>query len=324
MRPERSHSSITDEGTERSQAALERRIGLRELRAFVTVADAGSFRGGAGRVRYTQSAVSHQIAALETALGVELFVRPGGRGKISLTPSGEVAYRHARRALAAVETMAADARHDRANATVVRVGSFGTASAELLPAALVTFSRECPGVEVVMSKATETSELISSLVRGDLDVAFVLNPPDDPRIEVVSLDDDPWVILTSTEHPVTASEGAGFEALDGARLVAWNLHWNSQAELEDALARRGIRPDVVYRTDDNLALQRLVSAGLGHACIGRLAAKSAADPKLRWFQPPESIVHRRIALAYPRERDIPTAVKSLVDAVRTQSLPGQQ
>ncbi|MGA8338455.1 MAG: LysR family transcriptional regulator, partial [Solirubrobacteraceae bacterium] len=84
----------------RSTNSIVNRVELRELRALVAVADHDSFRAGAAALGYTQSAVSHQIAELERAAGTSLFTRPGGRGRIRLTPAGEAAYRHARRALA--------------------------------------------------------------------------------------------------------------------------------------------------------------------------------------------------------------------------------
>ena len=64
-----------------------------------------------------------------------------------------------------------------------------------------------------------------------------------------------------------------------------------------AWRRRGIKPRVVYRTDDNLALQRLVAAGLGHACVGRLAAERAIDPSLTWVAPPDILSPRTVALS---------------------------
>src|SRR5918992_6233169 len=78
-------------------------VDLRALRALVAIADAGSFRAAATRLGYSQSAISHRIAALERSLGVALFARPGGRGGVSLTTDGQAAYAHARRAIAAVE-----------------------------------------------------------------------------------------------------------------------------------------------------------------------------------------------------------------------------
>ena len=74
--------------------------------------------------------------------------------------------------------------------------------------------------------------------------------------------------------------------------MAWARRWRGQAELEDGWARRGIAPRIVYRTDDNLALQRLVAAGLGHACIGRVAASRAVDPALTWLEPRRGHGHR--------------------------------
>jgi DNA-binding transcriptional LysR family regulator len=72
-------------------------VDLRGLRALVAVADFGSFSAAAGELGYTQSAISHQVAELERALGASLFTRPGGRGAVSLTRAGEAAYLHARR-----------------------------------------------------------------------------------------------------------------------------------------------------------------------------------------------------------------------------------
>ncbi len=295
-------------------------IGLRELRALVAVADTGSFRRAAERLTYTQSAVSHQIAVLEAALGASLFTRPGGRAAISLTAAGRGAYRHARRALVAVEAMAAEARvADQPGPARIRMGAFRTAAAELLPAALLAFSEERPGVEVLVSETTESQDLITSLARGELDLAFVLNPQPDERVETIPLVEDPWVILTQRDNPISDDPHPSFDILDGARLVAWHLRWRTQAQLEDILAQRNINPVVVHRTDDNLALQRLVAVGLGHACIGRLAARSTVDPRLTWLQPREELVTRQLALCYPREREVSGAVMALAAAVRSQA-----
>jgi DNA-binding transcriptional LysR family regulator len=88
--------------------------------------------------------------------------------------------------------------------------------------------------------------------------------------------------------------------------------------LEDAWRRRAIRPRVVYRTDDNLALQRLVAAGFGHACLDRLGATGVVEPSLTWLEPREILMQRTIALCLPRHRDLSLAAVTLMDSVRTQ------
>jgi DNA-binding transcriptional LysR family regulator len=304
---------------ERSTTSITNRVELRELRALVAVADRGSFRDGAASLGYTQSAVSHQIAQLERAAGTVLFTRPGGRGRIALTAAGEAAYRHARRALAEVDALdaalGATRRGDRA---VVRVGVFQTAAAELLPTALALLREEWPGIEVVLSQTDEDPRTVEWIAQGRLDLALRINQESDERIEVIRLFDDPWVILTRRDSELAGVDQPSFDLLDGADVVAWTTGWGIQGELEAAWRRRGIRPHIVYRTDDNLALQRLVAAGLGHACIGRLAAERAVEPSLTWLQPLESLTPRVVSLCHPRTRDLAEAAAALSTALRGQ------
>src|SRR5258705_3703220 len=83
----------------RSIQPIKNGLGLRELQAVLAVADLGSFRAAAAALGFTQSALSHQVSALEAALGQSLFDRPGGRAAVRLTRAGEAVCRRARRAL---------------------------------------------------------------------------------------------------------------------------------------------------------------------------------------------------------------------------------
>jgi len=292
---------------------------LRGLRALVAVADTGSFRGAAAQLGYTQSAVSHQIGELERALGTPLFVRPGGRGQVSLTRAGEAAYLHARRTFAELHALEASVRGALGTQrTVVRVGLFQTAAAELLPAALQLLREEWPGIEVVLTEPGDNPQLVDWLAHGRVDLAITINQPPDDRIELIRLFEDPWVILTRRDSPLASAEHPSFDLLDGADVVAWTTRWSIQGELEAAWRRLGIEPHVVYRTDDNLALQRLVAAGLGHACVGRLAAERAIDPSLTWLAPPDVLTPRTVALCHPRRRDLAEAARALSAALRAQ------
>src|SRR5262249_24456148 len=136
----------------RSTYSIKSGVGLRELRAVLAVAELGSYRRAAAELGYTQSALSHQVAALEAALGWPLFHRPGGRGQVRLTPAGEAVCRRARRVLGEVEAIAADAEEaERGKSVRVRVGVSQTAAAEIMPPALWSFRDQDPGVEGVPS-----------------------------------------------------------------------------------------------------------------------------------------------------------------------------
>jgi DNA-binding transcriptional LysR family regulator len=294
-------------------------VDLKALRAVVAVADRGSFRSAAKSLGYTQSAISHQIAALERALQAPMFTRPGGRGAISLTPAGDAVYRRARRVLGEVETLSADvAAIERGERQTLRIGVFQTATTELLPGALRSLREQRPDVEVVLSEIHDYTRTLDRLAGGQLDLAFMVNPEPDERVQSIPLLDDPWVILTRHDSELAAAEAPSFDLLDGVDVVAWTRRWRTQLELEEAWRRRGINPRIVYRTDDNLALQRLVAAGYGHACLDRLGATGAVEPSLTWVAPKEILIPRTIALCHPRHRDPSASALAVMDAIRTQ------
>lgn len=305
---------------ERSAEFIKSSFDLRELRAVLAVAELGSFRRAAAALGYTQSALSYQVSSLEKALGWSLFHRPGGRGQVRLTPAGEAVCRRAKRAMAEVEAIAADAEEaERGESVRVRVGVSQTAAAEIMPQALRAFREAHPTVEVVLTDLDDAADVAHMLRKGQLDLAFAVNPVPHEFLETVRVLEDSWAILTRRDSAIAQLERPGFEVLDGLDLVAWTHRWRGQAELERAWGERGITPKIVYRTDDNLALQRLVAAGLGHACIGWLAARRAVDPSLTWLPLRERLIPREVGLCYPRRRRMTATSLALIAAIQAQA-----
>lgn len=286
---------------------------------MLAVAELGSFRRASEELGYSQSSLSHQVSSLEAALGRALFYRPGGRGHVRLTPAGEALCRRARRALAEVDAIPADAEQAELGGTVrLRVGVTQTTAAEVMPPALQVFREQHPGVEVVLEELDDSASTFERLAQGRLDLAFAHNPAPDERVEAIPVLEDGWAVLTRRDSPIATTERFSLQALDGLDVVAWTRRWRVQLELEEALHRLGVAPRIVYRTDDNLALQRLVAAGLGHAFIGRLAARRAVDPSLTFVVPEEMIGSRQIVLVYPRA-EMPAIARSMVAAIRAQA-----
>src|ERR1700683_1852591 len=201
----------------RSIQPIKSGLGLRELQAVLAVAELGSFRRAAAALGYTQSALSHQVSALETALGQSLFHRPGGRAAVRLTPVGEAVCRGAGRALSEVEAVAADAEQ-AARGEIVRQ----TAAAEIMPAALRAFRDNHPGVEVALIAADDPDSSRAGLRRGDLDLAFCYNAETDEYVEAVAVLDDPWVILTRRDSAIAGLDRPRFGVLEQLAPVAWH------------------------------------------------------------------------------------------------------
>ncbi len=291
-------------------------IDPRTLRALVAVAEAGSFRAAARSLGYTQSAVSHQIAAIERRLGVTVFVRPGGRGKVALTPHGELVYQHAQRVLAANQALEGDVQAALAGERgTLRIG-LSQSTCAMLAEPLVHLRRSNPGIEVSLINAATAETLAQQLHQGQVDVGLYINVESDDRVVATPLFEDTWVLVAHLDDPIAASSSITLDALDGAEMIAWHQRWKAQANLERLLRQRGIRPRIVYRTDDNSIIQVLVANGLGCACLGALSASALIDPRLRRLALRDEVPPRTLSLCWARDREPPASAVELSDAIR--------
>jgi molybdate transport repressor ModE-like protein len=145
---------------------------LKHLRVFKEVAECGSFSAAAEALSYSQPAVSQQIAALERAAGARLVER-APRG-IHLTEAGRALLGHAEAVLARLAEAEAELEAiNGVRAGRVRLASFPTGGASLIPPATAAFSERYPGVELVLSMA-EAAESRELLRTGEVDIALLL------------------------------------------------------------------------------------------------------------------------------------------------------
>jgi DNA-binding transcriptional LysR family regulator len=283
----------------------------------VTVAETGSFRAAARALGYTQSAVSHQIAAIEKRLGVSVFVRPGGRGKIGLTPHGELVYQHAQRVMAANQALDADIRAALAGERGTLRIAISQSTCAMLAEPLANLRRTNPGIEVSLINAGTAETLAQQLHQGQVDVGLYINIEADERVVTTPLFEDSWVVIAHRDNPIAGSASITLDALDGQEMIAWHQRWRAQANLERLWRQRGIRPRIVYRTDDNMMIQVLVANGLGCACVGALAAGDLIDPRLRRLAMRDEVPPRTLSLCWARDREPPPAAVVLSDAIRS-------
>lgn len=297
-------------------------IDPRTLRSFVAVADAGSFRGAARSLGYTQSAISHQIAAVERRLGVTVFIRPGGRGKVSLTPHGELVYQHAQRVMAANQALDADIRAALAGERgTLRIG-LSQSTCAMVAAPLAYLRRTSPGIEVSLINAATAEALAQQLHQGQVDIGLYINIEADERVVTTPLFEDTWVVIAHRDNPIAASSSITLDALDGADMIAWHQRWRAQANLERLWKQRGVRPRIIYRTDDNLMIQILVANELGCACLGALTTAELIDPRLRRLALRDEVPPRTLSLCWARDREPHPAAVVLSDAIRRTAAQG--
>src|SRR4051812_8083290 len=142
----------------------------RRLLTFRTVAPARSFSRAAKKLSLSQPSVSHQVALLETEIGVRLLDR--GRGGLRLTRAGEVLLEHADHVawrLRLADTQIGDLAEDRRDQ--VRLGSFPTALAGFVPSAVARLRLTRSDLRVLLSEVTP-STLEPRFLSGEFDIAL--------------------------------------------------------------------------------------------------------------------------------------------------------
>jgi len=244
------------------------------LRVVLEVAERGSFSAAAGRLGYTQSAVSRQIALAESAAGRPLFERHA-RG-VNVTEAGRLLAARAATVLGELEA----ARQELDGLAVrpagrLRVGAFSTAMAALVPRAIESFARSAPRVEIVLREGTTSTHLARVGARR-LDVA-VVTPPDVPPDGVIlaTLLEDPLLVAVDRRHRLVGEASVAPEELTGERWIVGSP--DPDAELLGAWTAAPWDPDIAYVARDWTAKLGLVAAGCGMTVVPGLAAPALPD-----------------------------------------------
>jgi DNA-binding transcriptional LysR family regulator len=272
-------------------------VELRHLATLTAVVDEGSFGRAASRLGYTQSTVSQHIAALERAVGDRLFDRPGGPRRVQLTPLGEVMHTHAAEMLAKADAMHTAVERFKAGDGRLTIGTFQSVSNTLLPVLVRRLRDEFPSCDIRLSEDESESPDLSRV-----DLLFYDNRIDDADVEHLKLLDDPYHLVAPRgrfpDGPVDLAE------LDGAPMVACPPDC-AQPALQEALARNGIHPQIVFRAAGNEAVFSMARAGLGSAILPWLAIHGAGATtdealSIHALRPP--IAHREIYLVRQAHR----------------------
>jgi molybdate transport repressor ModE-like protein len=290
-----------------------RGVELRHLEVLQAVAEQGTFWAAADLLDCSPSAVSQQIAALERLVGQRLVERSPGRRRVLVTEAGQLLVRHAQAITARMHAAEADLTAlASGDAGTLRVGTYQSVGAKVLPALLREFAGGWPGVHVRLTEGAVDDEALLRLVeRGELDLTFAALPLDDGPFEAVPLLDDPCVLVVRREAPIASSPGAGEWA--GLDLIGF-CRGRLITAAEERIRRLGVEPRIVFRTDDNATMQRLVAAGFGAALAPRLTVDEA-DPAIR-VVPLDGFPSRLIGLAWHRDRLRSAALTGFVERAR--------
>ena len=292
--------------------AMSEWLDPRRVLVFRAVARAGSLSAAARELGWTQPAVSQQLQRLEREVGGPLLVR-SSRG-VTLTEAGRVLLGRADAVAGelhmATEELAslAELRGGR-----VRLAAFPSAVATLAPAALRLLARDHPGVEVTLV-AAEPPEAWTSVREGAADVALVFGydgpPPDDGDITWLPLTVEPVDLVLPPDHPAGRRRAVRLAQLAEDTWIGGCPR--CRQHLVDRCRDAGFEPRLAHESDDYVAVQALVAAGLGVTMLPRSALRAFQHPDVVVRSSP-SLGDRHVGLAYrPGAEQVP-ATRALVE-----------
>ncbi len=304
-------------------------LNVNRLRILREVAHRGSFSAAADALSYTQSAVSQQIGALEAETGMTLLERrPRG---VSLTAAGQTLIGHAESVLADLDAAeAALAAIAGLRGGRLRMASFPTAGATLMPLAIATFRARHPDVELTLAEG-EPEQIAPRLRTGELDLALLFEfdpstadastgasadgsarsedsePLPAGSLTRVELLQDPLYLALPRTHRLAERRRLRLEDL---REQAW-----IQTSTDSPCARHvvrcchaaGFEPNVSFQSDDYQTIQGLIAAGVGVALIPELALSVVREDIVIRALSPRPPARRVIAATAAGARLLPAA-----------------
>jgi DNA-binding transcriptional LysR family regulator len=284
-------------------------LNVGRLRVLKEVAYRGSLSGAAEALSYSQSAVSQQISALEAETGMTLLERhPRG---VSLTAAGQTLVGHAEGILARLEAAeAALSGIAGLRGGRLRMASFPTAGATLMPLAIATFRSAYPGVELTLAEG-EPEEIVPRLRAGELDLAllfeFAGETPLQEGMTRVELLEDPMYLALARKHALASKGKLRLEDLRGESWVQTSRSSPCARHVVRSCHAAGFEPQVSFESDDYQTVQGLVAAGVGVALIPELALSVVREDIAIRALSPSPPVRQVIAAAPAGARLVPAA-----------------
>lgn len=249
---------------------------LRQLEYFLAVVKEGSFSSAAEALHVVQSGVSAAIRSLERELGVPLFERTA-RGVV-LSDAGTALLPHAHRVLSDVDsaTEVVDEVRRGVRGTVV-AGVLPVVGLVDLPDAIATFRVSHPQVAVHLHIAG-TKNLANQLNEGEVDFALISPAaPLPPDILLTRLGSSPFVGLVPADHELAAREEVSWEDLVDCPFVDSPRGFGNRDLVDQEIARRGLRRQIVVEAPDAWAIPELVGKSVGVALVPSFVAEGHAD-----------------------------------------------
>lgn len=257
---------------------------IRQLKAFLAIAETKTFTAGARMMNVTQAAISMQIRQLEDEVGLPLFTRTPRR--VILTEAGDSLLGRARKILREHDAALAEiAEIAGAEFGRLRIGSSSSMFAtEQLPGILERLKKVFPNSEITVSSGTSQA-LVEKIMHGEIDIAFVSLPVETSNVQTELLFSDEIVAIAHPSHPLGKERVISAAALAGEHLILGEKGGNTRRMIDDFFSAANVKPNVMMELSRQTAINRMVENQMGVGIAGaKTVAREVKEGKLvSWY-----------------------------------------
>lgn len=250
-------------------------VDIRQLRYFKCIADHGSLSQAAFKLNVVQSTLSHNLAQLEEELGIELFLRrPRG---VELTEAGKTLYDYASQVLDALNNARRDvAATAHSISGQIWIGLNHTATKLLSLQILTTLTEQHADLRLGLIEDL-SGTLIEHLIDGDIDLAVVFNPPDDPRIQATPLFRECICCIGLPELLENCSDPIEFSKVVALPLLLAGQGSNLRGIVQSESLARRLKDSCVAEITSLAAMVNALQAGIGCTLLAASTVQDSLD-----------------------------------------------
>ena len=240
-------------------------VSIRQLRAFATIAETGSFAEAAERMHLTQPALSVSIRNMEEAVGGALFSR--STRSLELTPEGRAFLPVALRLLSDWDRGFEDLRRrfalQQGSISIAVMPSFAM---NQFPNALLEFSRRYPSINITVEDIV-MEHVLDAVREGRVDLGITFEPEQLEGVDFIPLFTDRFIAVLPPQHPLAEKPRLRWRQLEGSPMITMNRGSWWRQRTEQALQQAGIRPRRLSEANQLATIGRMVAVGLGIATV---------------------------------------------------------
>ena len=296
-------------------------MNLKQLEAFVQVAEGGSFSKAAKKLYLTQPTISAHVAALEKELNVRLFVR--NTKEVSLSEDGKDLYKYARQMVDLEKKI--DERfgtREEGGKHCITIAASTIPAQYLLPKVLMRFNEKYPAEQLKIME-TDSAKVVTQIVEHMVDVGFTGTVLEKKHCKYMPFYKDELVIITPNtekyqklkdhmtddiswlleEHVILREEGSG-----------------TRKEAEKQLKQAGVDLsdlDIIASIENQETIKKSVRQGMGISILSKLATADEAEAGyVLAFPIPKADKGRDINLVYNKNYQLSRSAERFIKVVK--------